>query len=628
MSRVVKNLRRCSPRARWKIDAPWMIVLSTSKNAAAGRVGRGRERGLDLPHCRRSLPGEPGALAEVPARARLPRVSWGHHVSLVAAGPGPPVWKTHDVTANLAELLARAAAESPDRVALVDASTGRTLTWGELDDAVSRVAGGLAEQGLVAGNRVVIATANRIEFAVVHLAVLRARLVAVPVNPRSATGELVRMVADSGARLIVADSTTISSARAVVRGLHEALEGADPELRARASDPRLVGLDCAVEAGEVSFDALLAADPAVLPEARDPEALAVLLYTSGTSGRPRAAMLSHRALLANLEQAAAVDPPMLTSDDVVYGVLPLFHVYGLNAVLGQVLHHQACLVVADGFDPEGSLDDIVTHGVTVVPVAPPVLAAWRSVDRLRERLAGVRVLMSGSAPLSSELVAETTTATGLTVHQGYGLTEAAPVVTSTLCSATAKPGSVGSPLPGRRGSGWSTTRAPSRSPGDAGRDPRRGGQPVRRLLARPRRRPGRRVAGHRRRRVPRPRRRPVPGRPPQGAHHRLRLQRLPLRDRGRGARRGRGPRGRRDRRTGRADRRGGRRLRARDSWRRRRACRPGRGRPRPLRPLAWRASSSRPASRWSTPCRSRSPARWRGHGCGPRCAGRDLGLLE
>jgi long-chain acyl-CoA synthetase len=371
------------------------------------------------------------------------------------------------VTANLAELLARAAAGSPDRVALVDASTQRTMAWAELDDAVSRVAGGLAEQGLVAGNRVVVATANRIEFVVVHLAVLRARLVAVPVNPRSATGELVRMVAASGARLIVADSTTISSARAVARGLHEALEGADPELRARAADPRLVGLDCAVEAGEVAFDALLASTPATLPEARDPEALAVLLYTSGTSGRPRAAMLSHRALVANLEQAAAVDPPMLTSDDVVYGVLPLFHVYGLNAVLGQVLHQQASLVVADGFDPEGALDDIAAHGVTVVPVAPPVLAAWRSVERLRERLAGVRVLMSGSAPLSPELVAEITAATGLTVHQGYGLTEAAPVVTSTLCSASAKPGSVGSPLPGVRVRLVDDTGAEP-EPGDAG----------------------------------------------------------------------------------------------------------------------------------------------------------------
>ena len=354
------------------------------------------------------------------------------------------------MTANLAELLRRAAAESPDRVALVEAASGRQLTWAELDDAVSRVSGGLAEQGLVAGNRVVIATANRIEFATAYLAVLRARLVAVPVNPRSATGELVRMVADSGARLILADGTTIDAARAVARGLHEALAGADDELRARASEPRLVAVDCALDEGEIGFHDLLAADPMELPEARDPEALAVLLYTSGTSGRPRAAMLSHRALVANLEQSAAVEPPMLTADDVVYGVLPLFHVYGLNAVLGQVLRHQAQLVVVDGFDVEGSLDDIASHGVTVVPVAPPVLAAWRGVEGLRERLAGVRVLMSGSAPLAPEVVVDVSEITGLTVHQGYGLTEAAPVVTSTLCSSEAKPGSVGSALPGVR----------------------------------------------------------------------------------------------------------------------------------------------------------------------------------
>jgi long-chain acyl-CoA synthetase len=126
----------------------------------------------------------------------------------------------------------------------------------------------------------------------------------------------------------------------------------------------------------------------------------------------------------------------------------MFHVYGLNAVLGQVLHARATLVVADAFDPEGALDDIVRYAITVVPVAPPVLAHWRTIDDVAERLAGVRILMSGSAPLSPELVEEFTGRTGITVHQGYGLTEAAPVVTSTLGSARVKPGSVGSALPG------------------------------------------------------------------------------------------------------------------------------------------------------------------------------------
>jgi long-chain acyl-CoA synthetase len=352
------------------------------------------------------------------------------------------------VTANLAELLTRAASESPDRVALVDAGSGRETTWAALDDAVSRVATALGELGLVGGNRVVISTANRPEFVTVYLAVLRAHLVAVPVNPRAATGELMRTVTDCRARVIVADSTTITAARSVATGLEEALRGAEEQLRARSVVPRIVALDTTPAASEVDFSALAGGTVQPLPEARDPESLAVLLYTSGTSSVPRAAMLSHRALLANIEQAGGVDPPMVGSSDVVYGVLPMFHVYGLNAVLGQVLHQQATLVVADTFDPDGALDDIAHHGVTVVPVAPPVLAHWRTVDRVTERLAGVRTLMSGSAPLSPELAEEFTARTGITVHQGYGLTEAAPVVTSTLCRTRPKPGSVGSPLPG------------------------------------------------------------------------------------------------------------------------------------------------------------------------------------
>jgi long-chain acyl-CoA synthetase len=351
------------------------------------------------------------------------------------------------VTANLAELLTSAAAASPERVALVDAGTGRQTTWAELEDAVSRVATGLGELGLVAGNRVVISTANRSEFVTAYLATLRAHLVAVPVNPRAATGELVRTVADSRARLIVADSTTIDSARSVATGLEEAVR-ADEELRARSVVPQVVALDVPAAPGEVAFETLLEAAARPVPAARDPRALAVLLYTSGTSSVPRAAMLSHRALLANIEQAARVEPPMVGPDDVVYGVLPMFHVYGLNAVLGQVLHQRATLVIADTFDPQGALDDVERHAITVLPVAPPVLAHWRAVDGLAERLSGLRTLMSGSAPLSPELVVEFSARAGITVHQGYGLTEAAPVVTSTLCSSRVKPGSVGAALPG------------------------------------------------------------------------------------------------------------------------------------------------------------------------------------
>jgi len=333
-------------------------------------------------------------------------------------------------------------------VALVEAASGRRVTWAELDAEADRVAQGLSGLGLVAGYRVMIALANRIEFVAAYLGVLRARLVAVPVNPRSATGEMVRMMADCGARVVLADQATVTTVRAAVAGLEDALVGADEELVARTNVPRVVVVSAPSLPSETSYAELVSHDGRVPPTPEDPEALAVLLYTSGTSGRPRAAMLSHRALLANIEQAAAVEPPLILPEDVVLGVLPLFHVYGLNAVLGQVLRQQAGLVLADGFDVEGTLNLVEREAVTVVPVAPPVLAYWRDVERLGERLASVRVLLSGSAPLAPVLIGQFEQRSGVTVHQGYGLTEAAPVVTSTQRSASPKRGSVGAALPG------------------------------------------------------------------------------------------------------------------------------------------------------------------------------------
>jgi long-chain acyl-CoA synthetase len=346
---------------------------------------------------------------------------------------------------NVADLLATAARAEPDRIALSEAATGRSVTWAALDDLAGRVAHGLSNAGMVAGYRVMIAATNRIEFVATYYGVLRARMIAVPINPRSATGEVVRMLVDSGARMVIADPTTIGTVRSAVVGVREALEASGDEA---AAPPRVVGIGLAAEDGEHTWDQLVGLTGEPVPGATDPESLAVLLYTSGTSGRPRAAMLSHRALLANIAQAAAVDPPMITGRDVVLGVLPLFHVYGLNAVLGQVVRQHSRLVLVDGFDPEGSLDIVEDEAISVLPVAPPVFAYWMQVPGLEERLGPVRMILSGSAPLPPGLTEAFTERTGLAIHQGYGLTEAAPVVTSGLCSKVPNPRSVGAALPG------------------------------------------------------------------------------------------------------------------------------------------------------------------------------------
>lgn len=331
---------------------------------------------------------------------------------------------------DVAELVSAAAADVPERLAVVEAG-GRGLTWAELDHEVDRVASGLGAAGIVGGHRVMIVAGNRIEFVTTYLGVLRAQAVAVPVNPQSTASELTRMIGDSGARLVVADASTVETVRA-----------------AGDADPQVVVIGAPPQDGELSYDDLRATAVREVPPIPDPEKLAVLLYTGGTTGVPRGVMLTHRALLANIEQVAAVQPPMIHSDDVVLGVLPLFHVYGLNAVLGGVIRHRAKLVLTDRFDPDGTLDLIEDEACSVVPVAPPVFAQWQHVEALAERLGPVRLVLSGSAPLSAETVTWFSGLTGIPVHQGYGLTEAAPVVTSTLCSADPKPGSVGAALGG------------------------------------------------------------------------------------------------------------------------------------------------------------------------------------
>ncbi|MEQ6902391.1 AMP-binding protein [Nocardioides sp. YIM 152588] len=337
---------------------------------------------------------------------------------------------------DVAALVAAAAADLPERLAVIE-SGGRGLTWAQLDDEVSGVAAGLGDLGIVAGHRVMLALGNRLEFVAGYLGVLRAQAVAVPVNPGSTAVELAGLLADSGARVVLADEESI-----------EAVRGAVAALPGEARTPRVVVVDEAPRPDEVPYADLVTAEARPVPPLPDPEKLAVLLYTSGASGAPRGAMLSHRALLANAEQVAAVEPPLVGSDDVVLGLLPLFHVYGLNAVLGGVLRHRAKLVLTERFDPEGTLDLIEDEACSVVPVAPPVLAHWLGVEGLAERLGPVRLVLSGSAPLSAEMVEAFEAGARVPVHQGYGLTEAAPVVTTTLHSDAAKAGSVGTALAG------------------------------------------------------------------------------------------------------------------------------------------------------------------------------------
>ncbi len=341
---------------------------------------------------------------------------------------------------NVSEYLRAAASSDPDGLALVEHRPDRhEMTWRELDEAADAVARALSGRGLVAGQRVAVVMANRIDLPVAYYGILRGGMVAVPINPRSTTREIGRMLADSLARVVLCDEAGVAQVREALTEDHQVVvvvDGADPQ------------------GDETSFASFMADATGTAPASpADAEALAVILYTSGTSGKPRGAMLTHRALIANTEQIARLEPPAMTPDDVCLGLLPMFHIYGLNCVLGQAVHQGATVVLVDGFDPGGLLDVIAAEGVTNLPLAPPVIAAWAGRDDLREKLAGVTTILSGASALDVDLAESFRESSGHSVEQGYGLTETAPVIATTHGSPRdtdnhIKHGSVGRALPG------------------------------------------------------------------------------------------------------------------------------------------------------------------------------------
>jgi long-chain acyl-CoA synthetase len=347
-------------------------------------------------------------------------------------------------TAGLADRVRLAAAVHPDRTALIDASAGSAparISWKQLDEAATTAGRALRASGLDDGARVTVQLPTGSTFVALYLGALRAGVVMVPVNPDYTVAELATILADAGAALLV------TASRAAVTN-HDLLRTAAPALR------QLVAVAPAPTGGDIqSLPGWLGTGAGTADrdrDDRDPEQLAVLAYTSGTSGQPRGAMLSVRALSANLAQIASVTPPLVTADDIGLMPLPLFHLFGLNAGLGTLLDAGATAVLWDRFDARATLQLMADQGVTTVVGAPVMFAAWAAEPAFRDSFATVRFAMSGSAALPAPLAARYREA-GCALYQGYGLTETGPVLSiNALGGHRDDPtaGSVGSPLPG------------------------------------------------------------------------------------------------------------------------------------------------------------------------------------
>ena len=331
----------------------------------------------------------------------------------------------------LHEFVLGGAAALGDKPALIDAASGRSLSYAALAGGVPRVAAGLAARGLRPGDVVGVFMPNAPEFALAFHGTLAAGGVVTTINSLCTVQDAAFQLRDARARFLVT---------------------VPPFLDRAAPVAQLVGIEevfvIGSARGATPFATLLASDAPVPRVSIDPATdLAALPYSSGTTGFPKGVMLTHRNLVANLLQTDPVHP--LTAQDRVMAVLPFFHIYGMQVVLNLALRRGATLVTMPKFELEPFLGALERYRITRAFVVPPLvlaLAKHPAVDRYD--LSSLCGMMSGAAPLDAALETACARRVGCPLIQGYGLTEASPVThANPFAAGTVKPGTVGPLLP-------------------------------------------------------------------------------------------------------------------------------------------------------------------------------------
>lgn len=313
--------------------------------------------------------------------------------------------------------------ELGDYPAIIDGPTGNTLSFSQLRSRTRQLAGGLQANGFRKGSVVALVAPNCPDYAVVfHAAALCAGTVTT-VNPTYGAEEIKQQLIDSKATLVI-------TANACIESVAEAIKGtAATEIVTLHPSEMYRNLDELLgdESDQIPVD--LHNHPVVLP------------YSSGTTGLPKGVMLSHHNLVANLEQTnAALN---YGSDECALAVLPFFHIYGMQVLMGSLLSAGATIVTVPRFDMEQVLGLIQEHKITQLFAVPPIVLGLAKTPLLdKYDVSSLRKIFSGAAPLGAELAEEAATRVGCPVVQGYGMTEISPVSHITP-EFNARPGSSG-----------------------------------------------------------------------------------------------------------------------------------------------------------------------------------------
>lgn len=337
--------------------------------------------------------------------------------------------------ATLAELISDVATSDPDRSAIV--FQDQPISYGQLDALVERAANSLAARGVGPGDRVALLLPNLPQFVVAYYAVVRLGAIVVPLNLLYKAGEIAYILNDSGAKALIVFEAFFVEARAAL------------DVAPTVGLVVFAGQSAAPE-GTVSWTDLVSASATPrYSHTVQPSDVAVICYTSGTTGRSKGAMLTHRNFIANCEQIGQIERHTVRPDDRLLLVLPLFHIFAMNVGMNAALRAGATIVLMTRFEPIPVLEALQRHRCTIFLGAPPMYVAWVNLPNLETYdLSSLRVVNSGAAPLPGQVLERFAHLTGVNIMEGYGLTETSPVTHGNFAGPTVKPGTIGPVIPG------------------------------------------------------------------------------------------------------------------------------------------------------------------------------------
>ncbi|MEP7047381.1 MAG: AMP-binding protein, partial [Ilumatobacteraceae bacterium] len=330
--------------------------------------------------------------------------------------------RSESLHANLAGNLTATAARTPNRLAI--RLDDRVVSYADLDRTSAQVAGYLAGLGVVPGDRVGLMLPNVVQFAACYYGILRSGAVVVPMNVLLKDREVHFHLADSGAKVLLAWPQFAEMAAA------GALEA---------------GATCVVVGTPAFDDAVAAIEPRFVVVDRSPGDTAVILYTSGTTGTPKGAELTHANLISN----TIVTAELFGKDEcaVILGALPLFHAFGQTCGLNVSVLLGACLTLIPRFDPERALQIIERDKVTVFEGVPTMYTAMLHHPKAATfDVSSLELCVSGGAALPLEVMRNFEKQFGCVIIEGYGLSETSPVASFNHPDKPRKPGSIGTPV--------------------------------------------------------------------------------------------------------------------------------------------------------------------------------------